>query len=237
MKQTLYDLLAVRRDATRAEIERAYDQTKAMAGGAAVRDGSSVHLIEEAFATLSNPARREAYDASLRRAAQLELEARSASAMIEEPAAGRRRIVVAVLAALVVLAGGWYWKSSHDAAVAMERQAELRRIEAERLAVEAEAEKIRAENEQMALRQAAEDRRSSQELQRYSARYGVVRSQSDYAEQRRLEMEQRQAERDRLRQDTMARQAADREMRERQRREAEDRRYLDQFKPGMNFAK
>jgi curved DNA-binding protein CbpA len=150
MKKTLYDLLGVRRDASRSEIEKAYDQLRSAYGGvsgaaAAARDGCSVHLIEEAFATLSNPAKREVYDASLRRAAQRELDARLASAMEVEtgPWSGSRVKVVAALALVVLVFGGWYWKSSHDARVELERQAELRRLEAERLAVEADADRLR----------------------------------------------------------------------------------------------
>jgi flagellar biosynthesis GTPase FlhF len=244
MKKTLYDFLGVRRDASRTEIEKAYDRMQARYAGAngmplATRDGCSVHLIEEAFATLSSPAKREAYDASLQRAAKRELEARSASAMdVEaEPLLGSRARLVAVLAVALLVFGGWYWKSSHDAQVERERQFELRRIEAERHAAEAEAARLQAENEQSNLRQAAEDQRASRELQGYTARYGAVRAQAEYSEQRRQENERRQAEREQQRKEAMERQAREREMTQRQRRDAEDRRYLDQFKPGMNFSK
>jgi curved DNA-binding protein CbpA len=242
MKKTLYDFLGVRRDASRTEIEKAYDRMQARYAGAngmqlATRDGCSVHLIEEAFATLSSPAKREAYDASLKRAAQRELEARGAAAMIDEPTPGPRYKLLAMLAVAVLLAGGWYWKSSHDARVERERQFELRRIEAERHAAEAEAARLRAENEQSNLRQAAEDQRASRDLQRYAARYGAVRSQVEHSEQRRQDMERRQAELDKQRQEAMERQARERDMNQRQRRDAEDRRYLDQFKPGMSFSK
>jgi DnaJ-class molecular chaperone len=204
MKKTLYDFLGVRRDASRTEIERAYDRMQAMYAGAdgvelATRDGCSVHLIEEAFATLSNPAKREVYDASLQRAARRELEARSASTMEPEPAPGNGAKLVAALVVAAVVFGGWTWKSSHDAQVEKERHAELRRIEAERLAIEAEAARLRAENETEALRQAADEQRASRNLQAYTARYGAARAQADYAELRRQDSERRLAEREQQR--------------------------------------
>ncbi|RLJ63548.1 J domain-containing protein [Sulfurisoma sediminicola] len=242
MKKTLYDFLGVRRDASPTEIEKAYDRMQTMYAGANgveldTRDGCSIHLIEEAFATLSNPAKREVYDASLQRAAQRALEARGASTMEPEAASGSRAKVMAALVVATLAFVGWNWKSSHDAQVEKERQTELRRIEAERLAVEAEAARLRAENEKEVLRQAADEQWASRNLQAYAARYGAVRAQADYSELRRQENERRQAEREQQRQEAMERQAREREMNQRQRRDAEDRRYLDQFKPGMSFGK
>lgn len=234
MKKTLYDVLAVRRDASRTEIEKAYEHMQSMYGGAngvalAARDGCSVHLIEEAFATLSNPAKREIYDLSLQRAAQRALEARSAATMEAEPPPGSRARFIVVLLVATLVFGGWYWKSSHDAQVEKERRMELHRIEEARLAAEAEAARLLAENEREAMRQVTDEQRASRDMQVQVARYSAARAQADYAERRQQDNERRQAERDRLRQEAMERQMLAQEQRQRQIRDEQDRRYLDSF--------
>jgi curved DNA-binding protein CbpA len=240
MKKTLYDLLGVRRDASRAEIERAYEQMKSMYGGAggaaaAARDGCSMQLIEDAYATLSSPPRREAYDASLQRAAQSAMRARAAQAMEEEPrASGKAKWVL--LLVVVLLAGGWYLKASSDAKQQRERaEAELRRLEVERLATEAEAARLRAEAEREAHARAVEEQRTAREHQRSFAYSSAYNNAMVSAEHRRQENERRQAEREKQRQESMERQAQQRELYQRQMRDAQDRRYLDQFKPGLNL--
>jgi len=230
MKKTLYDVLGVRRDAPRGEIERAYERMLAVYGGATgaeaqVRDGCSIALLEEAFATLSNSARREIYDASLQRMARLALEVRHAS-MVEEPKPVAKRIKWALLGMVVVAWAGWYWKSGHDAQVERERQAEFRRLEQERMVIEAEAERLRTENERMAMRAASEEERAMREAQVQNARLALQRSYAEHAEFRQQENERRQAERERQtreRDERMARERADRQAREREMRLAYER--------------
>jgi len=234
MKKTLYDFLGVRRDASRAEIEKAYDRLKSMYGGdggaeVALRDGYSMPLVEDAFATLSNPAKRESYDASLQRAAKSALEARYASTMEPEATvSGRTKWAMLVLAVLML--GGLYLKVSHEAQVEKERNAaELRRIEAERLTAEAEAERLRAENERETTRLAAEERRTTREQQMAIARSSTYRAQTEYSEAWRQENERRMAEREKAQREAMERQRLAQEQYQRQMRDEQDRRYLDSF--------
>lgn len=234
MKKTLYDFLGVRRDAPRAEIEKAYDRLKSRYGGnggveEASRDGCSMQLVEEAFATLSNPEKRENYDASLQRAAKSALEARYASTM--EPVAtvsSRTKRLMLVLAVLVL--GSLYLKVSHDARVEKERNAaELRRIEADRVAAEAEAERLRTENERETTRLAAEESRIAREQQMAIARSSTYRAQTEYSEAWRQENERRMAEREKAQREAMERQRLAQEQYQRQMRDEQDRRYLDSF--------
>lgn len=232
MKRTLYDLLGVRRDASRAEIEKAYDRLKLAYGGtgAVLRDGYSLALVDEAFATLSDPAKRGNYDASLQKAAKLAMESHYRKGMAPTTmVSGWAKWALPVLMALVI--GGWYWKASSDAQIARARDAaELRSIEAARITAETEAERLRFELERDATRQAADERRMDMEMQAAVARYGAQRAQAEYSDHRRSENERRQAEREQIRKESMERQAREREIRQQQIRDAQDRRYLDQFK-------
>jgi hypothetical protein len=208
------------------------------AGGAerAGRDGRPMLLIEDAFATLSNSAKRESYDASLKRAARQAMEVRSDAAMEAADAmSGRTKWMI--LALVVLLLGGMVWKSSHDAEVErMRRESEIRRIEAERLAVEAEAEKLRAQREQEGQRFAAEERSQSAELSGAMARYSAERIRSEHAEAMSAENERRVAERERMQREAMERQRLAQEQRQRQIRDEQDRRYLDSFDRRNNQA-
>lgn len=234
MKRTLYDILGVRQDATNGEIERAYDRMQAMYGGAegaerAHRDGHSMPLIADAFATLSNSAKRESYDASLARLARQAMEVRGDAAMeAADTMGGRRKWMIAALVALLL--GGMYWKSSHDAEVErMRRESEVRRIEAERRAIEAEAERLRAQREQESQSIAAEERRQSAELSTAMARYNAERIRSEGAEAMRAENERRVAERERMQREAAERQRLAQEQRQRQIRDEQESRYLDSF--------
>jgi DnaJ-class molecular chaperone len=235
MKKTLYDFLGVRRDASRAEIEKAYDQMQAMYGGAngaelAARNGCSMPLIEEAFSTLSNPSRREVYDASLQRAARRELEVRSASTMEAEPRSASRSKALALLAIVALAFSGWYIKFSNDArAERFRREGEIQRIEAERLAVEAEAEKLQAQREQENQRMVVEERRQSVELSAAMTRFNADRSRAEMAETMRADNERRMAEREKAQREAMERQRLAQEQRQRQIRDEQDRQYLDSF--------
>ncbi len=66
-KQTLYDVLELRRSAKDEEILRAYQRLKAeMAKGISTPDPQRVALLHEAYEVLSDPERRAEYDRSLR---------------------------------------------------------------------------------------------------------------------------------------------------------------------------
>lgn len=66
-KQTLYDVLELRRNATAADIDRAYERLKdEMARGVTRPDPRRVALLHEAHEVLSDPQRRAEYDASLK---------------------------------------------------------------------------------------------------------------------------------------------------------------------------
>ena len=66
-KETLYDILDLRRNAKDEEILRAYQRVKAeRAQGSSTADPRRVALAHEAYEVLSDPQRRADYDASLR---------------------------------------------------------------------------------------------------------------------------------------------------------------------------
>jgi hypothetical protein len=68
MKETLYDILGVPRNAKINEIERVYARHRSeMRRETAPPDPRRATLLREAFEVLSDPQKREAYDASLRR--------------------------------------------------------------------------------------------------------------------------------------------------------------------------
>src|SRR5688500_20109426 len=66
-KQTLYDVLELRRNASATEIDRAYERLKdEMARGVTRPDPRRVALLHEAHEVLSDPQRRAEYDTSLK---------------------------------------------------------------------------------------------------------------------------------------------------------------------------
>lgn len=66
-KQTLYDVLELRRNANATDIDRAYERLKdEMARGVTRPDPRRVALLHEAHEVLSDPQRRAEYDTSLR---------------------------------------------------------------------------------------------------------------------------------------------------------------------------
>lgn len=64
-KRTLYDILGVANDAMPIDIGLAYDKRMAELEQAGARDPGEAALLRQAHEVLSNPKRREAYDASL----------------------------------------------------------------------------------------------------------------------------------------------------------------------------
>jgi hypothetical protein len=114
VKQTLYDILGVGREATPEEIAVAYQSRLVEFEGAAGQDPTALNLVREAHQLLSDSTRRAAYDASLAARA-----AREASGARVEPAEGTdddtpqfewRRWGLAAGAVVVIVAGIW-WKT------------------------------------------------------------------------------------------------------------------------------
>ena len=68
LKQTLYDVLGVSRDAKNTDVGRAYNRLRAeMRSETAAPDPRREALLHEAYEVLSDPQKRAAYDLSLRR--------------------------------------------------------------------------------------------------------------------------------------------------------------------------
>ena len=95
-----YDILGVPRDAGPLDIQRAFDRFVADLDRAETPpDARRERLVREAHATLSDPAKRMAYDAAL-------------AARVAGAAKGQRGVAIAVGSALVALAAGVYgWQA------------------------------------------------------------------------------------------------------------------------------
>jgi hypothetical protein len=99
-RESLYDILGVPRDAGPLDIQRAFDRFVASLDKAETPpDARRERLVREAHATLSDPAKRMAYDAAL-------------AAMAAGAAKGKRGVAITVGSALVALAAGLYgWQA------------------------------------------------------------------------------------------------------------------------------
>jgi hypothetical protein len=118
MKQTLYDILGVSREASPEEIAVAYQARVVELEAAASQDPTALNLVREAHQLLSNATRRAAYDASL--AARAEREAAAARGEPEhvepeEAAPFEWRKWALGAGAVIVLAGGIWWKTRPEA--------------------------------------------------------------------------------------------------------------------------
>ena len=111
-KKTLYDILGVPNDALPIDIGLAYDKRLAELQRAGAQDPSEAALLRQAHEVLSNPKRREAYDASLvtesEKAAARE-QAQAPDLVLEEEGEARRRRIPPVgigagIVALLVIA-------------------------------------------------------------------------------------------------------------------------------------
>ena len=110
-KKTLYDILGVSRDANGIDIGLAWERRKSAVARAMPQDPEQATLLHEAYEVLSDPRRREAYDASL-----VTAEARTAAAaqetpdLVLEPEAGeapaRKPPLLAIIGVLVVVVIG-----------------------------------------------------------------------------------------------------------------------------------
>jgi hypothetical protein len=114
MKQTLYDILGVSREASPEEIAVAYQSRLVALEGAASQDPTALNLVREAHQLLSNATRRSAYDASLAaRAAREAAAARGEPEDVEPDEAAPTewwKWAFGVAAVALVAAGIW-WKT------------------------------------------------------------------------------------------------------------------------------
>ena len=110
MKQTLYDILEVPRDASFEDIEVAYAKRFEKLKGETSWDSNRLVMLNEAREVLSDAARRAAYDASLEAATQ-QPEARIHSVEIEdEPRSSGKWVVAGVIVVAAII-----WFAMRDA--------------------------------------------------------------------------------------------------------------------------
>lgn len=104
-KRTLYQILGVAPDASAADIGLAYERRTAELHDAAPHDPSALALAHEAYEVLRNPARRQAYDASLVTAQERAAAAEQPPDLMVEPETKRGpRLSWPLLAAIAALA-------------------------------------------------------------------------------------------------------------------------------------
>ncbi len=110
MKQTLYDILGVERDASFEDVEVAYAKRFEVLKAETSWDSNRLVMLNEAREVLSDPTRRAAYDASLATAAQPQT--RIAPVEIEEqPRSSGKWIILAVVVAAIAI-----WWATRDEA-------------------------------------------------------------------------------------------------------------------------
>lgn len=160
---TLYDVLGLGRQASAAQVAQAYQASlESLVADSGhenyERDMIRAKAIREAYAILSSPARREAYDAKLRLKEQPPV-----YEVVEKPGVPWKAIAIG--AAIVAAAAGYY-------------KVEARRAEVERVALETLKAKIQADAAAK-LAEAEESRLSQQILQE--------RRQADLVQMRQAE--------------------------------------------------
>jgi len=206
--RNLYDILGLSSSATALQIEQAYlvrihglkDQQRLLSEA----EGLELRAVEEAYALLSSPARRERYDQKLKAANQpIRYE-------VVEP----RRIpwLGIALAAMLVLGAAFYYQ--HQQSKARMEQLRLEeartRAEAEQAEQLAIAESKRLEREKLARERSAEDNsRREIERARYEGQHIHSQIQSMEANrQRELEHEERLARQAQIRDEYAAKASA-----------------------------
>lgn len=213
---TLYDVLGIDKSASQEQIENAYRRKlesleKNSPDGMTEEHLNKAKASKEAYAILSVPAKRDAYDARI--AAKLQPVKASAAHVADEPGFPWLKLIVGLV--LIVGAVVYYRvdaKKEETARIAME--AAKAKAEAERAKLEAEAEEARIAAEQIQARRKAEEenRRFAERAQYESARLG---RQSEYAEsqaawqrqneERKREQAERQAKYEKEREEHAAR--------------------------------
>ena len=136
-KKSLYEILGLDRDANAIDIGLAYERRRDQLAAAVPPDASETALVQQAYEVLSNPKRREAYDASLLTAEEKAAAAGQATDLVLEPEAepAPRKIVWAgVVAGLVVTVAAIYFTFRSERAPAPAKEAP---VEAPKPVVEA----------------------------------------------------------------------------------------------------
>ena len=222
MKKNLYDLLELSQSASQEAINAAYLRLSSKISGTDPDSVNRKNLLDDAFSTLSQPALRRRYDASL--------------AAVYAPESGSGGSVsffkLMIITLLIAACGLGYAKYAKDQ--------EYARLERERIAAEArkaallaeeEREQFRAENErkQEALRVEQQQRREL-ELARRDATYSA-QNQSYAARQVELQQlrEQRQVESKQAQEQREAEVRRRQEQNEAQRRLEREKAYLRQL--------
>ncbi|MBL8492438.1 MAG: DnaJ domain-containing protein [Rhodocyclaceae bacterium] len=184
-KQTLYEVLGVKRNADDKDIRAAFQALEETfnADAADQEDVARCNLIREAFRVLGDEALRKAYDESLRR------EILQAAATEPLPKAlpqivTRGRLIAVALVAVVALI--WY------AGKARQERLELEQVAAQKAAAERAAEVQRAEYEADRQRREAQEASRSAEYADRQQRYQYERDVADNRWQRDYGYEQRQ---------------------------------------------
>ena len=140
MKKNLYDLLELSQSASQEAINAAYLRLSSKISGTDPDSENRKNLLDDAFSTLSQPALRRRYDASL-----------NTAYVSESNSGGISFFKLLIVALLIAACGLGYAKYARDQ--------EYARLERERVAAEArkaallaeeEREQIRAENERRA---------------------------------------------------------------------------------------
>ena len=224
MKKTLYDILELSRSASVESVQAAYERLSqaAQSRSAAGDPDASARIvaIREAYATLSDSARKSLYDLRLSAAA-----ATPEPEMLDVPdedAARRRLIIYAAVAVvlLVLVFGSIRMYTNHQAGIERERLQKLEALEKQRL--ELDRQRLDAQRE-------AENRRLS--ITETVTGRGIAR-QDQYDDERRRRQQdseraqyerQREADQRRLQLDERQRQREEQAARDRERMEAERR--------------
>lgn len=230
--RTLYDILQVSPTAEPAMIKAAHVllSRRLEAQG----DAPTLRLLNDAFATLKDPALRAAYDERIAEPAPPLPPPAAARPAATTPAWSRALRVVAALIVGYIAATMWHQRAltamvlDHQAALA-EKQAELSRLQME----QAERRQAASQARYATLEeQRAKERQAQQEARELAAlRSRLDREASDYQRSRSREEEQREREAQRrVEQERAARAAeAQRNAMLAERRLAEDKQELDRL--------
>ena len=206
--QNYYELLGVSHDATPQIVKIAYGgKLKALAKAdlSEAERKAEERLLEQAYVTLSNPAKKTWYDNQL------------SGAPTEASSSSKTGLIVAVaIVALMIVGGGWY-------SLERSKERERVRLEEQRIAIEQEKVRAQAELERVRLQDTQQGRDQT---------FGLIREvdQASRAErERRAEEAQRRAEEGRaFRDQARERIISTHDEREAQRREDRARAQADQ---------